>query len=76
MTPNEGLQDRIIRCMIGLTVTAGALMMGVGVPTLSATGIMNLLFLVFGVEVLATGITGWSPLYAAIGFSTNGRIGT
>jgi len=75
MIANEGLQDRIIRCLVGATVTFGALIMWTAVPILSATGIANLFFLLLGVEVLATGMTGWSPLYAAIGFSTTGRIG-
>ncbi len=75
MTPNEGSQDRIIRVLIGLTVTLGAVIASIPLSVLSSTGIVNLLFLVLGVEVLVTGLTGWSPVYALFGFSTNGRIG-
>jgi len=75
MTINESLQDRIIRTMIGLTVTVGAVIVAAGVPVLSATGLLNLFFLVLGIEVFVTGLTGWSPVYALFGMSTNGRIG-
>jgi len=75
MNANEGLQDRTIRCLIGLTVTIAAMFMGAGVPVLTGNGLINLFFLLLGIEVLATGVTGWSPLYAWVGFSTNGRIG-
>jgi hypothetical protein len=75
MTINESPQDRIIRTMIGLTVTVGAVIVAAGVPALSATGLLNLFFLVLGIEVLVTGLTGWSPVYALFGMSTNGRIG-
>ena len=75
MTVNEGLQDRIIRTLIGLTVTVGAVIMAAAVPVLSPTGIVNLFFLVLGIEVLFTGLIGWSPVYALFGFSTTGRVG-
>jgi Inner membrane protein YgaP-like, transmembrane domain len=75
MTVNENLQDRIIRTLVGLTVTAGAVIMATAVPVLSPTGIVNLLFLVLGVEVLVTGLIGWSPVYSLFGFSTTGRVG-
>jgi hypothetical protein len=75
MTVNEGVQDRIIRTLIGLTVTIGAVVMAVAVPVLSPTGIVNLFFFVLGIEVLITGLIGWSPVYALFGFSTTGRVG-
>ena len=39
MTVNESLQDRIIRTLVGLTVTVGAVIMAAAVPVLSPTGI-------------------------------------
>jgi len=75
MTVNESLQDRIIRTLIGLTVTVGAIIMAAAVPVLSPTGIVNLFFLVLGIEVSITGVLGWSPVYALLGFSTSGRVG-
>jgi hypothetical protein len=76
MTVNESLQDRIIRTLVGLTVTVGAVIMAAAVPVLSPTGIVNLFFLVLGIEVLATGLIGWSPVYSLFGFSTTGRAGS
>ena len=75
MTVNESLQDRIIRTLVGLTVTVGAVIMAAAVPVLSPTGIVNLFFLVLGSEVFVTGLIGWSPVYALFGFSTTGRVG-
>ena len=75
MTVNESLQDRIIRTLVGLTVTVGAIIMAAAVPVLSPTGIVNLFFLVLGIEVSITGVLGWSPVYALFGFSTSGRVG-
>ena len=67
MTVNESLQDRIIRTLIGLTVTVGAIIMAAAVPVLSPTGIVNLFFLVLGIEVFVTGLIGWSPVYSLFG---------
>lgn len=75
MTVNESLQDRIIRTLIGLTVTVGAVIITAAVPVLSSTGIVSLFFLVLGIEVFITGVLGWSPVYALFGFSSNGRVG-
>jgi hypothetical protein len=75
MTVNESPQDRIIRTLIGLTVTVAAVMMGAAVPVLSPTGIVNLFFFVLGIEVFVTGLIGWSPVYSLFGFSTTGRVG-
>jgi hypothetical protein len=75
MTLNESLQDRVIRILLGFTVMMAAAVMAMLVPMSSATGIVNLMFLIFGAEVLVTGLIGWSPLYALSGFSTNGEIG-
>jgi hypothetical protein len=49
--------------------------MAAAVPVLSPTGIVNLFFLVLGVEVFVTGVIGWSPVYSLFGFSTAGRVG-
>jgi len=75
MTVNENPQDRVIRTLVGLTVTVGAVIMAAAVPVLSPTGIVNLFFLVLGIEVFITGVLGWSPVYALFGFSTSGRVG-
>jgi len=75
MTVNESLQDRIIRTLIGLTETVGAVVMAAAVPLLSPTEIVNLFFLVLGIEVFATGLIGWSPVYSLFGFSTTGQVG-
>lgn len=75
MRLNESLQDRIIRILIGATVGLAATMTAVMVPMSSSISIVNLVFLAVGIEVLGTGLIGWSPLYALFGFSTNGKIG-
>jgi len=75
MTVNESLQDRMIRTLVGLTATVLAVIVAIGVPVLSPTGIVNLFFLVLGIEVSITGVLGWSPVYALFGFSTSGRVG-
>ena len=76
MTVNESLQDRIIRTLVGLTATALAVIVAIAVPVLSPTGIVNLFFLVLGIEVFVTGLIGWSPVYSLFGFSTTEPVGT
>jgi Inner membrane protein YgaP-like, transmembrane domain len=76
MTVNESLQDRIIRTLIGFAVTVGAVMMATAVPVMSLSGIVNLFFLVLGIEVFVTGLIGWSPVYSLFGFSSTERVGT
>jgi Protein of unknown function (DUF2892) len=75
VTVNESLQDRIIRTLIGFTVTVGAVIMAAAVPVLSPSGVVNLFFLVLGIEVFITGVLGWSPVYSLFGFSSDGRVG-
>jgi hypothetical protein len=76
MTVNESLQDRMIRTLVGLTATVLAVIVAIGVPVLSPTGIVNLFFLVLGIEVFVTGLIGWSPVYSLFGFSTTEPVGT
>jgi len=75
MTPNESLQDRVIRTLLGSTVAIAAVVTAMVVTMSPSTAIVNMLFLLFGGEVLVTGLVGWSPIYALFGFSTDGRIG-
>jgi hypothetical protein len=44
----RAFRTRIIRTLVGLTVTVGAIIMAAAVPVLSPTGIVNLFFLVLG----------------------------
>lgn len=76
MTVNEGTWDRVIRILIGLAFGYAAWMTWPGTATiLSRTGIWTLVYLVVGLEVLVTGLIGWSPMYALFGFSTKPRVG-
>lgn len=76
MTFNEGTWDRVFRILVGLALGYAAWMAWPGTATiLSRTGIMSLAFLVVGIEVLVTGLIGWSPLYALFGFSTKEKVG-
>jgi len=58
MTKNVGGIDKIIRIALGLTLI-GATLMG-ALPVWGWIGIVP----------LATGLTGWCPPYAMLGFST------
>ena len=76
MTFNEGTWDRVIRILIGLAFGYAAWMTWPGTVTiLSRTGIWSLVYLVVGLEVLVTGLIGWSPMYALFGLSTKLRVG-
>lgn len=76
MTFNEGTWDRVSRILVGLALGYGAWMTWPGTATvLSWTGIVSLAFLVVGIEVLVTGLIGWSPMYALFGFSTKEKVG-
>lgn len=73
---NEGTWDRVIRMLIGLALGYAAWITWPGTATiLSRTGITSLVSLVVGLEVLVTGLIGWSPLYALFGFSTKEKVG-
>ena len=76
MTFNEGTWDRGIRILIGLALGYAAWVTWPGTATLVArTGIASLVYLIVGLEVLVTGLVGWSPLYALFGCSTKAKIG-
>lgn len=74
-TFNEGTLDRVIRILVGLALGYVTWMMWPGTATILArTGIVSLVFLVVSVEVLVTGLIGWSPMYALFGFSTKEKV--
>jgi hypothetical protein len=76
MTFNEGTWDRLIRIVIGLALGYAAWVTWPVTATLMArTGIPSLVCLIVGLEVLATGAIGWSPLYALFGWSTKAKVG-
>jgi hypothetical protein len=76
MTFNEGTFDRIVRILVGLTLGYVGCVTWPGTATLvSQIGFVSLVFFVLGVEVLVTGLIGWSPLYALFDFSTNKKVG-
>ncbi len=58
MTKNIGGVDRILRIVVGLALIAAA-----------ATGAIGVWGYV-GVVALATGLMGWCPPYAILGFNT------
>ena len=63
---NEGTVDRVIRVIAGIAL----LVLGWGGVV---DGTLGTVFKVLGFVPLATGLTGWCPLYAALGISTRGR---
>lgn len=76
MTFNEGTWDRVIRIVVGLALGYAAWMTWPGTATiLSRPGIVSLVYLVVGLEVLVTGVIGWSPMYALFSFSTKEKVG-
>jgi Protein of unknown function (DUF2892) len=58
MTKNVGGIDRIIRIVVGIALIAAA-----------ATGAIGVWGYI-GVVALATGLMGWCPPYAILGFNT------
>lgn len=58
MTKNVGTIDRTLRIVIGLALIAGAVT--------STIGVWGYL----GVVLLLTGLIGWCPPYAMLGFNT------
>lgn len=58
MTKNVGTIDRTLRIVIGLALIAGA--------ATSTIGVWGYL----GVVLLLTGLIGWCPPYAMLGFNT------
>ena len=76
MTFNEGPWDRMIRILVGLALGYAAWVTWPETATFaSRTGIVSLLYLIVGVEVLVTGLVGWSPVYALFAFSTKAKVG-
>jgi len=76
MTFNEGTWDRVIRILVGLALGYAAWVTWPGTATLVTwTGAPSLVYLVVGLEVLITGLIGWSPLYALFSRSTKAKVG-
>jgi hypothetical protein len=62
--------------VIGLALGYVAWVTWPGTATLmTRAGIPSLVYLIIGLEVLATGAIGWSPLYALFGWSTKEKVG-
>jgi hypothetical protein len=66
MTINEGVWDRVIRLVIGLTL---AYVAWSAWPT-----VISLVSLVIGLVAFFTGVVGWCAVYQALGISTNKRV--
>ena len=58
MTKNVGGIDRIVRIVVGIALIAAAAMGAIGV------------WGYIGVVALGTGLMGWCPHYAILGFNT------
>jgi hypothetical protein len=58
MTTNEGNLDRAVRVVIGLVL--------IGMAAAGTVGVWGWI----GIVPLATGATGWCPLYSIFGWST------
>ncbi len=63
MQKNVGTVDRVIRIVAGI-----------GITSLAFVGPQSLWFLL-GLVPLATGVMGWCPPYAMLGFNTCGNCG-
>ena len=75
MTFNEGTWDRVIRILVGLAFGYVTWIIWPGTAAiLSRPEIVNLVLLVVAIEVLVTGLIGWSPMYALFGFSTKEKV--
>jgi hypothetical protein len=76
MTFNEGTWDRVIRILVGFGLGYAAWVTWPGTATLmTRMGAASLVYLIAGLEVLITGLIGWSPLYAVFGWSTKEKVG-
>lgn len=76
MTFNEGTWDRMARILVGLVFGYVTWIRWPGTAAiLSRAEIPNLVLLVVAIEVLVTGLIGWSPMYALFGFSTKEKVG-
>jgi len=65
----------VIRILVGLALGYVALVTWPSPSVVVArTGTASLVYLIVGLEVLATGILGWSPVYALFGISTNAKV--
>ena len=72
---NEGMWDRVIRILVGLALSYLVWIRWPGTAAiLSRAEIVNLILLVVAIEVLLTGLIGWSPMYGLFGFSTKEKV--
>ena len=74
MTFNESTWDRAIRIVVGLALGYAAWVTWPGPATLLRTEFPSLVYLIVGLELLVTGLIGWSPVYALLGFSTEANV--
>ncbi|MEQ8719020.1 MAG: DUF2892 domain-containing protein [Acidimicrobiales bacterium] len=65
---NQAGWERIARVALGIVL------MIVGFAVIGGTG--GIIMGIVGVVPLATGLSGWCPLYSLFGFRTNGRART
>jgi hypothetical protein len=76
MTFNEGTWDRAVRILVGLVLECAAWLTWPGTAhLLTPTGIVNLVFLIVGLVLLVTGLTGWCPVYRLFGWTTKAKVG-
>jgi len=61
---NEASWDRIVR------VVAGVILLALSLGNV-VSGVLSILFIIFGVILLLTGIVGFCPLYALLKIRTN-----
>lgn len=64
MKRNEGLADRIIRGVVGVSI------IGLGVGLLQGNIVLLSIYVVIGLIILVTGIVGFCPLYSLFRFNT------
>lgn len=64
MKPNEGSVDRAIRVVLGLVL------LGVAFAVLGIGSIPGVIAAIVGAVMVTTGLVGFCPAYAIIGFKT------
>jgi hypothetical protein len=69
LVPNERGLDRVIRAAVGAAMLVFAIITFTG-PFALVEGVIALALGIAGVISLGTGLLGWCPFYAMLGFST------
>jgi len=72
---NEGVWDRVIRIVAGITLAYAAWMTWPA-SIMSHAGPVSFVLLVIATTVMVTGLVGWCPVYALFDVATNRKIGT